>query len=1114
MKCPTCEEALTQTGRFWVCPEHGVVDAASQESAAATIASPHSVFISYGREDGLAFADRLGTDLKERGGHAVFIDRDRIEKGGLWEVRIEQGIRGSTVFAAVMTPHSLRETSVCRDEVVFALNEGKNVIPIKADPNRTLKPSLLLARRNWIDFSVDYESGCQALLRYLSGDLSALRPPALPTITGVAPLDFGPEIARFTANFTGREWFNPEIDRWLSGGNRRAMVIVAEPGVGKSALAAWLTQVRDDVIGIHFCTQQNSRTRDPHEFVANLVGQLHARLPGFAEAVEAKHPEVRRPEAADAFRELIVEVARALPIPDRPRLIIVDSLDESIVQKGETILEVLVQHASDLPSWLRVIATTRPEEPILHRIRTLNVVELMAERPENRADVALYIQHRLAMPLLQGRLGGESVVNTAAQLSTLSDGNFLYARMALDAIEDGAIGVTELNRLSPGLAAFFFETFRKRFHDLDVYERSFGPLLRALAAARGPLPFDVLRGLSGETEEVVRRRLHELRSYLRVYGQGEAATYAVYHRSLKDWLSNPEAAGAYWCRAATGEKALADQGWQLNANGSLAGHEYFSRYLPDHLIGAREWSRLALLLSDLNVFERVWAEDRKYEWMRHWQELRGKYEPAGCYEAELDKLIQASTAPQRIAGLSEIVGWFLRLMNLLSAAEPFTERALKLREDIFGKDHPEVALSIHSLAELYRAQQKFSGARALYQRALSIREKRFGAESAEVAAILHDLAECDHDQGNHEFALEHYRHSLSIRQATLKPDDPAIADCLNDMAALQFETGRPDEALPDYQSALRIYEAAYGPDHPDVAASLHNIAQIYKLKENYEGAVALCLRAFNILDRTFGPNHPKTQICTRTLIGLFDGAGRPADSRPFRRRLLEAVEQTLGPDHPGVEAGVIDLATCYKGIGDFGNAAACYRRLLAAKERECGSDSAALADNLDVLVWQFVGVHALADAVACARRSVAIRESAAGSDHLDTANSLNTLLRCLQEQGDHLAALPLCRRALAIRELRCEPGDPDVGTSLNNLGLTLVCLGELSEAEKQLSRAVSINSNAPHPNYWLARLYQQRNQPGDSELELSAWRRYLELGPTSEDRHGEATKRLTELTTQ
>ena len=173
-----------------------------------------TVFISYGRSDGLEFAHRLARDLEDHR-HRVWFDLNSIEKGGLFEVRIEQGIRDSHVVAAVMTQCSMDEHSVCRDEIVFALNEGKTIVPLRVNPDPTVRPTLLLARRNWVDFSTNYQAGLHSLLRFLAGDRSVLQPPHLPEVTGFEPLDFGPEIARYSSGFVGRQWITEAIEHWL-----------------------------------------------------------------------------------------------------------------------------------------------------------------------------------------------------------------------------------------------------------------------------------------------------------------------------------------------------------------------------------------------------------------------------------------------------------------------------------------------------------------------------------------------------------------------------------------------------------------------------------------------------------------------------------------------------------------------------------------------------------------------------------------------------------------------------------------------------------------------------------------------------------------------------------
>jgi hypothetical protein len=53
-------------------------------------------------------------------------------------------------------------------------------------------------------------------------------------------------IAERTRDFTGREWVFAEIDRWLSDPEgARFFILAGEPGIGKSAIAARLAQIRD-----------------------------------------------------------------------------------------------------------------------------------------------------------------------------------------------------------------------------------------------------------------------------------------------------------------------------------------------------------------------------------------------------------------------------------------------------------------------------------------------------------------------------------------------------------------------------------------------------------------------------------------------------------------------------------------------------------------------------------------------------------------------------------------------------------------------------------------------------------------------------------------------------
>jgi tetratricopeptide (TPR) repeat protein len=64
-----------------------------------------------------------------------------------------------------------------------------------------------------------------------------------------------------------------------------------------------------------------------------------------------------------------------------------------------------------------------------------------------------------------------------------------------------------------------------------------------------------------------------------------------------------------------------------------------------------------------------------------------------------------------------------------------------MHEKAFGQDHPNVAISLNNLAELYRAQGKYSEAEPLYKRALVIWEKVLGPDHPHIATVLENMAE-------------------------------------------------------------------------------------------------------------------------------------------------------------------------------------------------------------------------------------------------------------------------------------------------------------------------------------------------------------------------------------
>jgi tetratricopeptide (TPR) repeat protein len=213
------------------------------------------------------------------------------------------------------------------------------------------------------------------------------------------------------------------------------------------------------------------------------------------------------------------------------------------------------------------------------------------------------------------------------------------------------------------------------------------------------------------------------------------------------------------------------------------------------------------------------------------------------------------------------------------------KEALKVAENTFGPDHPNLATSLNNLAELYRRLQgKYAAAEPLYQRALAIYEKALGPDHPDVATSLNNLALLYYTQGKYAEAEPLFKRALGIREKALGPSHPDVAQSLNNLALLYAAQGKYAAAEPLYKRALAIYEKALGPDHPDVATSLNNLAGLYQAQGKYAEAEPLYQRALAIWEKALGPDHPQVATVLKNMARLYKEAGRVDEAIRWEKR--------------------------------------------------------------------------------------------------------------------------------------------------------------------------------------------------------------------------------------
>jgi tetratricopeptide (TPR) repeat protein len=106
------------------------------------------------------------------------------------------------------------------------------------------------------------------------------------------------------------------------------------------------------------------------------------------------------------------------------------------------------------------------------------------------------------------------------------------------------------------------------------------------------------------------------------------------------------------------------------------------------------------------------------------------------------------TVSGSVIGQGPVAEWEVltsEVMKLYSSGDyiqgvKVAKHALQVAQQNYGPDHPNVALSLSNLAELYEAQKEYAKAEPLYKRSLAILEKKFGKDDPFLVPTLLNMA--------------------------------------------------------------------------------------------------------------------------------------------------------------------------------------------------------------------------------------------------------------------------------------------------------------------------------------------------------------------------------------
>lgn len=206
------------------------------------------------------------------------------------------------------------------------------------------------------------------------------------------------------------------------------------------------------------------------------------------------------------------------------------------------------------------------------------------------------------------------------------------------------------------------------------------------------------------------------------------------------------------------------------------------------------------------------------------------------------------------------------------------------------------AEKLHHQANLLRKEySSFAEAESLYLRALFMREQSLGANHPDNARTLGLLADLYRNHRRYEGAETLYRRSFEVRQMNLGEGHPDCCLSLDHLTRVLMLQKEFEKAKPLLEEWLGIVERTLGQNHAERAEILVRAGQVCEALGKLEKAKALLQQAVNIRHSVFGTEHPTFAV---TLAELLRVEEKPEQASELYDFVVVSLEKNLAEDDP------------------------------------------------------------------------------------------------------------------------------------------------------------------------------------------------------------------------
>ncbi|HMN95733.1 MAG TPA: serine/threonine-protein kinase [Phycisphaerales bacterium] len=368
---------------------------------------------------------------------------------------------------------------------------------------------------------------------------------------------------------------------------------------------------------------------------------------------------------------------------------------------------------------------------------------------------------------------------------------------------------------------------------------------------------------------------------------------------------------------------------------------------------------------------------------------------------------QFESQPLVRARLLDTTGQTMHQLGLNSGSLEPLARALDLRTEHLGPDHPETVETRLQLAHLHNSLGRFVEAEAGYRSVIAAGTITDVSLSIEVIRALGGALM---DQGRLAEAEPVLLDAFELARRKLDPDRPTAITTVNWLGRLRSQQGRFEEALAFDRETFERRRRVLGADHAYTLQAMLNLGLILHRLGHFEESERTVREAADRSIRALGVDHPATLQSLNHMAGLLYSRGRVGEAIPYAEDAVATAERVHGPGHVDTLHFVSMLGRLRAQAEDLAGAEPLLRRAAEGFEAALGgahrATSGAAHDLATVLLAQGRPAEAIApfrEAFTARRASFAADDPRVISVHesaLGLAESIVTAIERLLDRDD------------------------------------------------------------------------------------------------------------------